>query len=196
MFHLLQFLSFVKSLKLNPFKDCQKHKIKNQSYYELKFPLTQFVTFIGMQLSTRCEREKLIFYFYQLQKLDPIVKVFSKMAFRSYVCFPYVDCANPSGNSWTIEVFVAKELFCYPYPFQLPTSFLFSKNKNDLRLKLLFIKSLAVRNQKKRLDLEEFFNTINARNDSLIKWIVIWVLNPWPVEKSLNSWKTYCIEKT
>lgn len=30
LFHLLQFLSFVKSLKLNPFKDCQKHKIKNQ----------------------------------------------------------------------------------------------------------------------------------------------------------------------
>lgn len=27
LFHLLQFLSFVKSLKLNPFKDCQKHKI-------------------------------------------------------------------------------------------------------------------------------------------------------------------------
>ena len=27
LFHLLQFLSFVKSLKLKPFKDCQKHKI-------------------------------------------------------------------------------------------------------------------------------------------------------------------------
>ena len=122
-----------------------------------------------MRLSNRCEREKLIFYFYQLKKLDPIVKVFSKMAFRSYVCFPYVDCANPSGNSWTIEVLVAKELFCYPYPFQLPTSFLVSKNKNYLRLKLLFIKSLAVSGQKKRLDFEKFFNRINVRNDSLIK---------------------------
>ena len=100
LFHLLQFLSFVKSLKLNQFKDCQKHKIKTQFYYGLKFSLSQFVKFTGMQLSHQSEREKLIFYFSQLQKLDPIVKVFSNMAFRSYVCFPYVDCANPSSSTF------------------------------------------------------------------------------------------------
>ena len=169
LFHLLQFLSFVKSLKLNPFKDCQKHKIKNQFYYGLKFPLSQFVKFTGMQLSHQSDREKLIFYFYQLQKLDPIVKVFSKMAFRSYVCFPYVDCANPSGKSWVIEVLAAEELFCFPYPFQLPKSFLRSGSKNDLRLKVRLMKSLGVSDQKKRLYLEEFFNTINVRNDPLIQ---------------------------
>ena len=31
------------------------------------------------------------------------------------------------------------------------------------------MKSLAVSNQTKRLDLEEFFNTINVRNDPLIQ---------------------------
>ena len=30
----------------------------------------------------------------------------------------------------------------------------------------------------------------------MILLIVIWVLNPWPFERSLNSSKTYCIEKT
>ena len=89
-FHLLQFLSFVKSLK---------------------FPLSKFVKFTGMQLSNQSEREKLIFYFSHLQKLDPVVKVFSNIAFRSYVCFPYVDCANPSGKSWVIEVLATEELF-------------------------------------------------------------------------------------
>lgn len=79
LFHLLQLLSFVKSLKLNPFKDCQKHKIKNQFYYELKFSLIQFVIFTGMPISNHCKQEKLIFYFSQLQKLDPIVKAFSKL---------------------------------------------------------------------------------------------------------------------
>ena len=122
-----------------------------------------------MRLSHQSDREKLLFYFSQLQKLDPIVKVFSNMAFRSYVCFPYVDCKNPSGKSWLIEVLVAEELFYFPYPFRLPKSFLRSGSKNDLRLKVRLMKSLAVRNQKKILDLEEFFNTINARNDSLIK---------------------------
>lgn len=99
LFHLLQFLSFVKSLTLNPLKDCKKHRIKKQLYYGLKFLLSKFVKFRGMQLSNQSEREKLIFYFSQLQKLDPTVKVFSNIAFRSYTCFPYVDCANLSGKS-------------------------------------------------------------------------------------------------
>lgn len=168
-FHLLQFLSFVKSLKLNPFKDCKKYRLKEQFYYELKFPLSQFVKFTGMHLSNHPEREKLILYFYQLQKLDPIVTVFSDRAFRSYVCFPYVKCNNPSGKSWVVEVLVAEELFNFPYPFQLPKSFLRSRSKNDLRLKVCLMKSLAVSDQKKRLDLEEFFNTINVGNDPLIQ---------------------------
>jgi hypothetical protein len=168
-FHLLQFLSFVKSLKLNPFKDCEKYRLKEQFYYGLKFPLSQFVKFTGMHLSNHSEREKLILYFYQLQKLDPIVKVFSDKSFRSYVCFPYVKCNNPSGKSWVVEVLVAEELFSFPYPFQLPKSLLRSGSKNDLRLKVCLMKSLAVSDQKKRLDLEEFFNTINVRNDPLIQ---------------------------
>ena len=166
-FHLLQFLSFVKSLKLNPFKDCKKLRIKKQFYYELKFPLSQFVEFTGMQVLKHSEREKLLLYFYQLQKLDPIVKVFSNMAFRSYVCFPYVDCNNPTGKSWVIEVLIVEELFCFPYPFQLPKSFLRSANKNDLRLKVRLMKSLSVSDREKTLDLEEFFNTINVRNTDL-----------------------------
>ena len=166
LFHLLQLLSFLKSL--NPLRDCKKHRIKKQFYYGLKLPLRKFVKFTGMQLSHQSEREKLIFYFYQLQKLGPIVKVFSNMAFRSYVCFPYVDCSNPSGKSWIIDILVAEELFCFPYPFRLPKSFLRSKSKNDLRLKVCLMKSLTVSDQKKILNLEEFFNAINVRNDSLI----------------------------
>ena len=168
LFHLLQFLSFVKSLELNPSNDCQKHQIKNQLYYGLKFPLSQFVKFTSMKLSNHSDREKLLFYFSRLQRLDPIIKVFSNIAFRSYVCFPYVDCTNPSGKSWVIEVLVAEELFYFPYPFRFPKSFLRSGSKNDLRLKVRLMKSLAIRNQKKILDLEEFFNTINVRNDRLI----------------------------
>ena len=126
----------MKSLNLNSLKDCKKHRIKKQFYYGLKFLLSQFVKFTYIQLSHQSEREKLIFYFYQLQKLNPIVKVFSNMAFRSYVCFPYVDCANPFGKSWVIEVLANEELFCLPYPFQLSKSFLRSGSKNDLRLKV------------------------------------------------------------
>ena len=82
---------------------------------------------------------------------------------------PYVECHNSSGNSWSIEVLAAEELFYFPYPFQLPESFLRSVSKNDLRLKVLLIKSLAVSERNKILDLEEFFKPINARNNQLIQ---------------------------
>ena len=169
LFHLLQFLSFIKSLELNPGKNYKKHTIKKQDYYYLKFPLSKFVNFTGIKISSHYGREKLLFYFYQLQTLDPILKIFSSRAFRSYICFPYIECENPSGKLWVIEILVAEELFYFPYPFQLSKSFLYSSNKNDLRLKVRIVKSLAVSKPEKTLDLEEFFILINLRNNQLIK---------------------------
>ena len=125
--------------------------------------------FTGIQNLKDSQRKRLILYFKKLQNLDPIVKEFSNRAFRSYVCFPYVECENSLGNSWIIEVLAAEELFFFPYPFQLPKSFLISKHKNDLRLKVRLIKSLAVREPEKLLDLQEFFKPINVRNNQLIQ---------------------------
>jgi len=51
----------------------------------------------------------------------------------------------------------------------LPKSFLRSESKNDLRLKVRIIKSLAISKPEKTLDLEEFFNPINLRNNQLIQ---------------------------
>lgn len=189
LFHLFQFLSFVKSLGLCPFKDCKKHRIKDELYYFLKFPLSQFVRFTGIKISKQSQRDKLIRYFRQLHKLDPIVKEFSDRAFRSYVCFPYVGCDNPSGNSWIIEVSAAEAIFCFPYPFQLPKSFLVSTCKNDLRLKLQLIKSLAVHEQEKRLDLDEFFNRVNVPNSQLIeiKKNIIQLLNELVEDKIIHD---------
>ena len=78
-----------------------------------------------------------------------------------------------------IEVFAAESLFCFPYPFQLPKSFLISTRKNDLRLKVRLMKSLAIHEQEKRLDLDEFFNRVNVPNNQLIqiKKSIIQLLN-------------------
>ena len=171
LFHLFQLLSFIKSLclELNLLKDCKTHIIKEQSYFILKFTLSEFVKFTGIQISKQSQRSKLIRYFRQLQKLDPIVEEFSDRAFRSYVCFPYVGCDNPWGNSWIVEIFVAEALIYFSYPFKLPKSFSFFTGKNDLRLKLLLMKSLAVHKQEKLLNLDEFFNKVNVSNNQLIK---------------------------
>ena len=102
LFHLLQFSSFIKSLELNLFKDCKKMRVKKQNYYRLKFPLSKFVKFTGIKISNKYDRRKLIGYFKNLHRLDPIVKEFSDGSFRSYACFLYADCANLSGKSWVI----------------------------------------------------------------------------------------------
>lgn len=44
-----------------------------QLFFGLKFPLSQFVKFTGIKLSNHSDREKLLFYFSQFQKLDPII---------------------------------------------------------------------------------------------------------------------------
>ena len=73
------------------------------------------------------------------------------------------------SKSLIMEVLAVEELFCFPYPFQLPKSFLNSANKNDLRLKARLMKSLTVSEREKRLDLQEFFNPINYQNTALVQ---------------------------
>lgn len=168
-FHLLQFLSFIKSLELNSFKYCKKLRVKKRNYYCLKFSLSKFVKYTVIKISNKSDRKKLIGYFKQLHKLNPIVKEFSDGAFQSYVCFLYAECNNSSGKVWVIEIYAAEELFRFPYTFRLPKSFMISKQKNDLRLKVRLMEALAVHEQKKVLDLQEFFNIINVSNKHCIK---------------------------
>ena len=66
LFHLLQFLSFIKSLELNTRKDCEKHRIKKQNYYCLKFPLSKFVKFTGIGVLKDSQRKNLLLYFKKL----------------------------------------------------------------------------------------------------------------------------------
>ena len=73
LFHLLQFLSFIDSLELNIVKNRQKlktTKLENQLYYEVRFSLSQFLKFTGLESPNKYERDKLIKYFHKLQKLD------------------------------------------------------------------------------------------------------------------------------
>ena len=55
LFHLLQFLSFIKSLELNPFTNCKRLRVKKQNYFCLKFPLSKFVKYRGIKLSNQSE---------------------------------------------------------------------------------------------------------------------------------------------
>ena len=86
-------------------------------------------------------------------------------------------------------IYVAEELFWLPYPFHLSKSFLISKQKNDLRLKIQFIKALTVSDQKKILDLQEFFNAINVSNKRLviIKESILYLLKALVKDKIIHN---------
>lgn len=168
LFRFFQFLTFIRR-----FKGVKQYN-GDQVYYFITFPVSDFLQFISVPdvaKKRQYQVKKILNFLLSLQKLDPIVKVFSNLAFRSYVCFPYVDCKNTNTSSkyWVIEVLIVEELFSFPYPFQLPRYFLRSASKNDLRLKVRLVKSLAISDREKRLALEEFFNPINVRNADLIK---------------------------
>ena len=81
LFHLLQFLSFIKSLELNIVKDCKTLRVKKQNYSHLKFPLSNFVRYTDIQILNQSGRKKLISYFKKLHQLDPILEEFSDQAF-------------------------------------------------------------------------------------------------------------------
>ena len=169
LFHLLQFLSFVRSLNLNPDKDCEKFFIKDQFYYTLRFPLSQFVNFTGMKISNKSKRDKLVVYFQKLQIIEPIAEYFSDGSFRSYVLFPLVEINAQSNKPKVIEVSVAKQLFKFPYPFGFPKSFLQSKSKNDLCLKIRLIQSLASNHKEKIFHFEEFCNHVSVTGTRMVQ---------------------------
>ena len=73
-FHLLQFLSFIKSLGLNLFKDCKTLRVKKQDYYRLKFPLSKFVRYTGVNILNKADQKKVL----DLQEFFNTVNVSNK----------------------------------------------------------------------------------------------------------------------
>ncbi len=77
---------------------------------------------------------------------------------------PYVKLTKLTGKSWVLEISVVEQLLQFRFPFRLPRSFLGAKNKNELRVKLLLIQSLAVSDLQKTFDVQEFCYQISTSN--------------------------------
>jgi hypothetical protein len=82
---------------------------------------------------------------------------------------PYVKLTKLTGKSWVLEISVVEQLLQFRFPFRLPRSFLGAKNKNELRVKLLLIQSLAVSDLQKTFDVQEFFYQISTSNTQMIQ---------------------------
>jgi len=168
LFHLITVLSFIENLKLH--KAYKKHKVNSQIYYSFNFKLSQFTAFTGVKCKNQADRNDLLKYFRNLQELEPLTSQFSDGGFQSCVCFPFIELKNNSKNSWKIEMTIPERLIKTVYPFQFPSCFLCSHNKNDRKLKIWIMKALSTQSAVKILNFNgDFLQERIIRNDQLIK---------------------------
>lgn len=105
LYHLLQFLNFIKTLK---YQDCSLHFLEGKKYVIQEFYLKDFMQFIGVSPTKQNQRTKLIDYFERLHKADPIVKQFTDGSFRIFATFLYSGI-NKVANRWVGKVYIIEE---------------------------------------------------------------------------------------
>lgn len=157
LFRFFQFLTFIRR-----FKGVKQYN-GDQVYYLITFPVSdflQFTSFTGVPRKRQYQLKKILSFLLSLQKLDPIVEIFSDASFRSYVIFPYISVIK-QGKSWVARISISEQLYFYKYPFFLPEEFLLYKDKYDMEVKLQFIQSFNVSSLEKKFDVEDFLNLCN-----------------------------------
>lgn len=167
LYQLFQLLTYVRNLQ------SYREWLGHQDYRNVFFPINNFLEFTGKDKDSQYQIQKLVSFLRALQKLNPRLEHVWDDGFESAVIFPFFKITKTEG--WYLELTLAEELYLYTYPFNLPHTFLFYENTDDLRVKLLFIKSFAVRNIEKELPTENFlaqFSISNSRTSGLKKSIV------------------------
>jgi hypothetical protein len=101
------------------------------------------MNFINIPSTKQNQRLKIVEYFRQLHKTDPIVEQFSDDTFRVFVTFLYSG-VHKESNRWFVRVYILEDLYLYCYPFMLSNSFRNYKNQTDCLLKAQLIKAISV----------------------------------------------------
>ena len=92
---LLQFLNFIKTLNN---KDFGQYFLESRKYFIQEFSLINFINFIGIPSTKQNQRLKMIEYFRQLHKTDPIIETFSDVQLRLFATFLYSGVKKQSNR--------------------------------------------------------------------------------------------------
>ena len=123
---LLQFLVYAQTLNY------KIDSLGTTSYRLVQFRVQDFLKYTKLS-SNYYQLKKLIEFFDELQT-NSLIKFFSNQKYRSLVTIPEVNLQKGKQNSWTVEVWIADELFYYAHPFLLPDLFQVKLNCMDLFL--------------------------------------------------------------
>ena len=138
-FKFLQFLAFSRT------QDANTKTFWDQSYYIVKFKITDFMDFIKIKNKNQYQREQLIQFFDKLQTMKPFIKVITNQSFQSSVLFPVIKVRKEfeEYGVWIVEVAILQELYFFDYRFFLPDYFLTYQKDFELEVKLHFIQTYS-----------------------------------------------------
>ena len=159
LFKLFQLLSFIRVEQLQPHKT---ETLLGETYFCLIFSLHKFLKFIGMDApggKGQARRIKVKQSLLSLAQVKPLVNDFSLHQFESY---PIIGPLKVLKEG--VRMSILKQIYDYQYPFLLPRSFLYCKNRYDLYVKIEILRVLAVKDRKKIFHLDNYLNNFSVSN--------------------------------
>ena len=114
-FNLLQFLVFIQGLDYTP------DQLGSTSYRLCVFHVKDLLKHMDPNVAStnHYQLKKILLFLDELQK-NSIIKSFSDKEYRSLVTIPELKVTKSTQTGWSVQVWVAEELFYYSYPFVLP----------------------------------------------------------------------------
>ena len=164
-FNFIRFLSFLQSQT----KKSYTRSFDDQVYYMIRFPLREFILYIGADHKSHYQRKKALQIFkdleaFQIFKLQRFtLEDFDDFEFCSSVIIPYLK-VKKNGRLWTVNLAIAKELYEYKYPFQINKYFLTWKNIYQFQVKSQIITITATDSLKKEFYIQEFLKRFSVSN--------------------------------
>ena len=162
---LLEFLVYAQTLNY------KIDYLGTTSYRLVQFRVQDFLKYTKLS-SNYYQLKKLIEFFDELQT-NSLIKFFSNQKYRSLVTIPEVNLQKGKQNSWTVEVWIADELFYYAHPFLLPDLFQVKLTKLQLEVQVHVIRTFSSFDTQKIFYVEEFLqaypSTLNNQQITSVK---------------------------
>lgn len=155
---IVQFYQFVQLLNFIRCIDSEPAVLAygEAPYRSYKFPVHDFLEFLGYKKTNYYKMKQLINFFESLREVPSYVEYFSDEQFRMIASFPVV-LVKKIGKTNSVIMSVYEKLVFYFYPIHLPKCFLRYRSKDELRAQIFIIQALAQENLQKRVLTEEFF---------------------------------------
>ena len=141
------------------------------SYRLVQFRVQDFLKYTKLS-SNYYQLKKLIEFFDELQT-NSLIKFFSNQKYRSLVTIPEVNLQKGKQNSWTVQVWIADELFYYAHPFVLPDLFQRKLTKHQFEVQFHVIRTFSSLDIQKTFYFKEFLqaylSTLNNQQITSVK---------------------------